>query len=336
MSKRLRETDSEEYGTEKRYRSFEGEIINLENPVFLKSLNKLIEIDRFPEEIHNTLKYYYTKVIKYLQLVNKYDIKVIELKSIENTITYNINSFNDNFNNIIKNIILLNNNIDSLKKKIKLFQNKLYSDINNVKELSKHLLYLNINILNYIDNKEYLKKIIEEHSKTNFNIIITNKNIEENSSELRKLENEYSKYLDYLKDYLVKFVDLKVEINSILHKYRDYLSKRKELNKYDNMLTESSTIQSFIKFQILKSIDNNNLKEDLKKDLKEELQNEFSNLYYFNNINRNNGCKDCSNEKCKKMIIRINHFNKCKDSNCTECIKTSNYSFIYNEYIKDK
>jgi hypothetical protein len=332
MSKRLRETDSEEYGTEKRYRSFEGEIINLENPAFLKSLNKLIEIDRFPEVIHTTLKYYYTKVIKYLQLVNKYDIKVLELKSIEHTITYDINSINDNFNNINKSIILSNNKMDLSKRKIKLLQNKLYSDINNVKELSKHLLYLNINILNNINNKDYLKIIIEEHSKTNLNIIITNNNIEENSSQLRELENEYTKYLDDLKDYLVKFVDLKVEINSILYKFRDYLCKRKELNKYDNMVTESSTIQSIIKFQILKSIDNNNLKEELK----EELENEYSNLYYFNNVNRNNGCQDCSNEKCKKMLKRINHFNKCKDSNCTECIKISNYSFIYNEYIKDK
>ena len=277
MSKRLRETDSEEYGTEKRYRSFEGEIINLENPAFLKSLNKLIEIDRFPEEIHNTLKYYYTKVIKYLQLVNKYDIKVLELKFIENTITYDINSINDNFNNINKSIILSNNKMDLSKRKIKLLQNKLYSDINNVKELSKHLLYLNINILNNINNKDYLKIIIEEHSKTNLNIIITNNNIEENSSQLKELENEYTKYLDDLKDYLVKFVDLKVEINSILYKFRDYLCKRKELNKYDNMVTESSTIQSIVKFQILKSIDNNNLKEELK----EELENEYSNLYYF-------------------------------------------------------
>jgi hypothetical protein len=327
MSKRKRDSDTEDNIPEKGYISSDGEIINLEN--FVKLLDELIDFNKFPEEIHNLLKYYYAKIIKSLKLTNKHDSKAFKLKSFQNNLKYELNCFIDNFNDINKSIYLLNINIDLLKKKIKLYQNKLYSDVNNVKELSKDLLSLNINILNSIDDKEHLETIIGEHSKTNFNIMITNNNIEKDSAELRKLEDEHSKYLDDLQIYLLKFVDLKVEISSILNKYREHRLKTKELNDIRCIIRESAVIQLFVKNQIFKILSNKN-------HLKELLQNEYSNLYYFNNINKNNGCKGCSNEKCKEMIKRMKHFKKCKDSNCIECNKTIKYFSLYNEYIKDE
>jgi hypothetical protein len=328
-TKRKRDKDSEENIPVKRFRSFEGEIINPGNPAFVKLLNELIEFDKFPKKINLTLKYYYAKMIKSFQLINKYDTKAFELESFQNNLKYELDSFINNFNEINKFIILLNNKLDLSKKKIKLFQNKLYCDINNVKELSKYLLSLNIDILNSIDDKEHLETIIEEHSKTNFNIMITNNNIQKDSAELRKLEDEHSKYLNDLQIYLLKFVDLKVEISSILNKYREHRLKTKEMHNLYCMIRESSVIQTFTKIHILKSFDNVN-------NLKEILQNESCNLYYFNHVNKNYGCKGCDSEKCKDMLKRMKHFKKCKDSKCIECNKTNKYCVLYNEYIKDE
>lgn len=334
MNKRERSPDSEDVDSidnmpQKRYKSFEGEIINPGNPTFVKLLNELIEFNKFPEKNHITLKYYYAKIIKSLQLMNKYDTKVLELESFQNNLRYELDSFINNFNDINKFIIFLNSKVDLSKKKIKLYQNKLYCDINNVKELSKYLLSLNIDILNSIDDKEHLETIIGEHSKTNFNIMITNNNIQKDSAELRKLEDEHSKYLNDLQIYLLKFVDLKVEITSILNKYREHRLKTKELHNLHSMILESHIIQTFTKINILKSIDNIN-------NLKETLQNENSNLFYFNHVNKDYGCKGCENEKCKEMLKRMKHFKKCKDSNCFECKKTNKYCLLYNEYINNE
>jgi hypothetical protein len=318
--------DSIDYMPQKRFKSFEGEIINPGNPAFVKLLSELIEFNKFPEKNHITLKYYYAKIIKSLQLINKYDTKTLELESFQNKLRYELDSFINNFNDINKFITLLNHNLDSSKKKIKLYQNKLYCDINNVKELSKYLLSLNIDILNSINDKEHLETIIGEHSKTNFNIMITNNNIQKDSSELRRLEDEHSKYLNDLQIYLLKFVDLKVEISCILNKYREHRLKTKELHNLHCIIRESQVIQTFTKIHILKSIDNIN-------NLKELLQNENSNLFYFNHVNKNYGCKGCNNEKCKEMLKKMKHFKKCKDSNCIECKKTTKYFLLYNEYI---
>ena len=330
MNKRKRDPyteDTEDNILEKGYISFDGEIINPGH--FVELLDKLINLDKFPEEIHDLLKYYYAKIVKSLKLTNKHDTKVFELEYFQKILKYDLNCFINNFNDINKSIYLLNIKIDLLKKKIKLYQNRLYSSINNVKELSKYLLSLNIDILKSIDNKEHLEKIIQEHSRPNFNIMFTNNNIQEDYSELRKLEDENSKYLDDLQRYILKFVDLKVEITSILNKYRDHRIKTREIHNIKCIIKESSVIQFFVKNQILKIINNKN-------HLKELLQNEYSNLCYFNNLNRNNGCKGCSNEKCKEMTKRLIHFNKCKNSNCVECDKTSKYYSLYNEYIKDE
>ena len=120
ISPNSEDLDSIDYMPQKRFKSFEGEIINPGNPAFVKLLDELIEFNKFPEKNHTTLKYYYAKIIKSLQLMNKYDNKVLELESFQNNLRYELDSFINNFNDINKFITLLNNKIDLLKKKIKL------------------------------------------------------------------------------------------------------------------------------------------------------------------------------------------------------------------------
>jgi hypothetical protein len=262
MNKREREDEGNNDIHKKRFKSFEGQKISPTNPPFLNLLDKMIGLNNFPKEIHNYLKYYFTKNIQHFKLVNIHDNKQFRLKSFERELNYIVSQFDNDFRDTIKNCLLLHNNIQLATKEINLLRNKLYSDTDSVKNLSDDSLLIDRNIITFIDNKEYLQILIQEKLIIASNISITNKRIEEVSSQLKKLEDKRDTDLNNLQTYTPKFIDLKVQNISIFEKIKDYNLKIGDLFKDKNAIREISVIKSFIKIDTLKFInDKIHLKE---------------------------------------------------------------------------
>ena len=273
MNKRERE-DEDNFIPDKRFKFFEGQKISPTNPAFLNLLDKMIGFDNFPKETHYYLQYFFTKNIQHFKLVNNHDNKQLQLKSFERELNYTVSQHENDFREIIRDYLLLHNNIEFLTNQIKLLKNNLYSDTDTVKNLSKDLLSLNINIINSFDNKENLEMIVQEHSRIYFHLSITNKRIQDISSQLEKLENERTAHLNNLQTCMPKFIDLKVKNKYIFEKIKEYIVKLRDLYKYQVEIREVSVIKSFVKT-------NNSKFFNDKINLKEILHNEYSNLYYF-------------------------------------------------------
>lgn len=285
---------------------------------FKELADKLFDLNKFPEEIHDILGYHLNNFCKLTKQINDKHRKSPLLTFSNNDINYYVRLLDGNFTEVIHSILIFNSNFDELKKRIELVKNKLESDIISSKNLSKDLLDLSMTFLNNIKCKESnndsiiesTEVIIGEISKIRFYLSITNNEIEKNSNELKKLELLLSKSLNNYQIYLSKIVDIKIDIFNIFNKFKSNLIKFKELSNLQSEIKTSNNIQLLVKSKILKSIPD---KDDLKKILAEK----FSDLYYYNHIKRTNGCTGCNNECCKEMRKKIK-----KNDNSIEIYKS--------------
>ncbi len=269
-------------------------------------LSKLIDFTSLSDHIIYSLVYFFIRYLSYLKSLNEMNNYLTNYNKSRTDIIKKINYFNDIFKIIETKKELIS--------KINIIENQINSDLNTLKELSKNLVSINLDIIRGTNVECY----IQEYVKINYDISFINDNIGKNNA----IKNEMEKKLRSV------FNEINIIKNNIITLNNTYINSNAILT---NILNISKSVH--INGLILKII-KNRTSSLLNENFKDKFIKIFGSFQVYNSILNNSKINENEIELFKEINDDINHYDENIEwCNCIKCNKIKLFKKIYHELL---
>lgn len=256
------------------------------------------------EYVTYSFVYYCIKFLSYLKSMNEMNSYLKEYNNNKNNI---VKSFN-----YLKNMFKLIEDKEKLVSKITAVDNKINSDQNTLKELSKNLVSINLDIISGTNVEKY----IQEYVKINYDISLIIEKIDKNSSIKKNLEKDLKTIFDDFN----KVKSILIRINNY------YINNHTLMNKIFTLsrnLSNNCIILKLVK---------NKISQQLNDDTKNKFTKIFASLHMYNNILNNFPVNEKDTELFNEINDDIDHYDENSDfCKCNKCKKIALYKTIYHD-----
>jgi DNA repair ATPase RecN len=273
-------------------------------------LSQLIDFNSLSEYVSYSFVYYCIKFLSYLKSMNEMNSYLKEYNNNKNNI---VKSFN-----YLKNIFQLIESKKELVSQITVIDNKINSDQNTIKELSKNLVSINLDIIGAANKANKVDEYIQEYVKINYDISLIIEKIDKNSSIKRNLEKDVNTIFDDIN----KVKSIFIRINNY------YINNHNLMNKIFTLsrnLSNNCIILKLVK---------NKISQQLNDDTKNKFTKIFASLHMYNNILNNFPVNEKDTELFNEINDNINHYDENIEScHCNKCKKIALYKTIYHDLL---
>lgn len=269
-------------------------------------LSNLIDFKSLSDYLIYSFVYYLIRYLSYLKSMN-------EMNDYFKKYNNNKSDIFKNFN-YLKNLFQLIESKKELVLKITVIDNKINSDLNTIKELSKNLVSINLDIISGTNVEKY----IQEYVKINYDISLIIEQIDKNNIIKKNMEKD----LNTIFEDINKIKDTFIRLNNY------YVNNHNLMNK---IFTLSKNLNS--NYIILKLIKNKILLQS-NDDTKNKFTKIFGSLQMYNNILNDISVNEKDNDLFNEINDNINHYDENIEScHCNKCKEIALYKTIYHDLL---